>query len=207
MSITPGIVYIVDDEPCVREALGNYLESCGLRVKSFESATEYLKYKRPEDYACLLLDLQLPDINGLQLQDRVPNKSSPPIIFMSGRGNVPTTAKAMKAGALDFFTKPVEPNTLLAAVQDAHLRDKALREQEAHLGQLRNRLSSLSPRELEVLPLVIGGYLNKQAAAALGIKEVTLQIHRSQIMRKMAARSLAELVRMANELGIEVLRP
>jgi FixJ family two-component response regulator len=126
---------------------------------------------------------------------------------MSGRGNVPTTAKAMKAGALDFFTKPVEPNTLLAAVQDAHLRDKALREQEAHLGQLRNRLSSLSPRELEVLPLVIGGYLNKQAAAALGIKEVTLQIHRSQIMRKMAARSLAELVRMANELGIEVLRP
>ena len=206
MSIQPGVVYIVDDEPNVREALGNYLESCGLRVKCFHSAFEYLNYTRTEEYACLLLDLQLPDINGLQLQDRVPDKSSPPIIFMTGRGDIPTSVKAMKAGAVEFFTKPIEPSTLLAAIHSAHTIDKTLREQQLHLALLRRRLATLSPRELEVLPLVVGGYLNKQAAATLGIKEVTLQIHRSQIMRKMAAGSLADLVRMARELGIEESR-
>jgi FixJ family two-component response regulator len=206
MSVQPGVVYIVDDEPGIREALRNYLESCGLRVKSFESAFEYLSYKRTEECACLLLDLQLPDINGLQLQDRVSDKSSPPIIFMTGRGDIPSTVKAMKAGAVEFFTKPIDPSTLLAAIHAAHLKDKALRKQESHLALLRRRLATLSPRELEVLPLVIGGYLNKQAAATLGIKEVTLQIHRSQIMRKMAAGSLADLVRMARELGIEESR-
>jgi FixJ family two-component response regulator len=195
------IAYIVDDEACVREAVCAMLESADIPAMGFESAEAYLRHSRSDLAACLITDLRMPGIGGLELQQRL-REDSPPIIFISGRGDVPSTVRAMKAGAIEFLTKPLEANALLVAVVTAFDKDRAQRRQRAELNQLQQRLSLLSPREREVLPLIVTGLLNKQAASLLGITGVTLQIHRTQVMRKMAARSFAELVRMSGKLGI-----
>jgi FixJ family two-component response regulator len=197
-------VYIVDDEATIREALEGLLRSHGMSVVTFSSAHDYLGYERNDTAACLILDLQLPGISGLELQERLLNELCPPIIFISGRGDIPSTVQAMKAGAIEFLTKPVDPEILLPAVRSAFARDLSNREQRAEMTDLQKRFAQLSRREKEVLPLVVRGLLNKQSAAALGITEVTLQIHRSQIMKKTAAASFADLVRMASKLGIPV---
>jgi FixJ family two-component response regulator len=199
--------YLVDDEANVREALEGLLCSHGVSVVTFSSAHDYLEYRRDDTAACLILDLQLPGISGLDLQKRLVGDLSPPIIFISGRGDIPSTVQAMKAGAIEFLTKPIHPDTLLPAVRSAFARDRSKRDQRAELVELQNRFAQLSRREREVLPLVVKGLLNKQSAAALGITEVTLQIHRSQIMKKTAADSFADLVRMASRLGIPVDPP
>jgi FixJ family two-component response regulator len=202
MRHTGEIAYFVDDESSVRDAVCAVLESCDIEVIGFETAEAYLQHDRADLAACLITDLRLPGISGLELQHRVKGAGSPPIIFISGRSDVPTTARAMKAGAIEFLTKPFDSSALIAAVIAAFAQDRALRLQRAELTTLQRRLALLSPREREVLPLIASGLLNKQAACMLGITEVTLQIHRSQIMRKMAARSFAELVRMAGKLEI-----
>jgi FixJ family two-component response regulator len=199
----PGtMVYLVDDEPSVRDAVTNVLQSYSMEVLSFESADRYLAHQRFDSAACLVLDLKLPGLNGLDLQDRLRDAATPPIIFISGRADIPSAARAMKAGAIDFLTKPLDTRRLIDAVNEGFSRDRVMREQRAEVQSLKQLHWRLSPREREVLPLVVSGLLNKQAAAVLGITEVTLQIHRGQIMRKMAARSFADLVRMASKLGI-----
>jgi FixJ family two-component response regulator len=200
-------VYLVDDEASVREALEGLLCAHGVSVVTFNSAHDYLEYRRDDTAACLILDLQLPGVSGLDLQKRLVGDLSPPIIFISGRGDIPSTVQAMKAGAIEFLTKPIHPDTLLPAVRSAFAKDRSRRDQRAELVELQNRFAQLSRREREVLPLVVKGLLNKQSAAALGITEVTLQIHRSQIMKKTAAHSFADLVRMASRLGIPVDPP
>jgi FixJ family two-component response regulator len=195
-------VYLVDDDVSVREAITELLSTHGMRVVSFGSATEYLSSGRVESPACLLLDVNLPDINGLQLQKELADGRHPPIIFISGHGDIPSTVQAMKAGAVDFLPKPCNETQLLAAIDAAISRHREWLKVQSDLDALRSRHESLTPREREVFPLVVSGMLNKQAAAKLGISEVTLQIHRGQVMRKMEARSLAELVRMAVRLGI-----
>jgi FixJ family two-component response regulator len=200
---TPGeIAYIVDDEASVREAVCAVLESADIQVVGFESAEAYLRHSRSDVAACLITDLRMPGIGGLELQQRLTAAGSPPIIFISGRGDVASSVQAMKAGAIEFLTKPIDTGALLAAVVSAFAKDRTQRLQRAELSALQQRLSLLSPRERQVLPLIVTGLLNKQSASMLGITEVTLQIHRSQIMRKMAARSFADLVRIAGKLGI-----
>lgn len=200
-------VYLVDDDPSVRESLEGLLRSHKVSVVTFSSARDYIECKRDDTAGCLILDLQLPDISGLELQKRLLNEQSPPIIFISGRGDIPSTVQAMKGGATEFLTKPVDPEALLSAVRAAFAKDRINRDERTELVELRKRFAQLSPREKEVLPLVVKGLLNKQSAAALGIREVTLQIHRSQIMKKTGAGSFAELVRMAARLGIPVDPP
>jgi FixJ family two-component response regulator len=202
--VTQGneVIYLVDDDVRVREGLVELLASHDMAVVSFSSAAEYLKHTRVDAAGCLILDLKMPHMGGLDLQRHLSSESGPPIIFMSGEGDIPSTVRAMKAGAIEFLTKPVDEDALLTAIRDAFAQDRKLRRRHADLAKLRERLASLTPREREVLPLVVGGLLNKQAAAVLGISSVTLQVHRGQIMRKMAAKSLAELVRMASKLGI-----
>jgi len=196
------IVYLIDDDSRLREALRNLLESHGLAVVTFDSAQAYLEHNRNDTAACLILDLELPGTNGLELQQQLRPEKGPPIVFLSGRGDIPKTVRAMKAGAVEFLTKPVLPETLLAAVTTALSIDRDARKQRNEIDGLQERLASLTPREREVLPLVISGLRNKQGAATLGITEFTFQVHRGQIMRKMRAKSLAELVRMGVTLGI-----
>jgi len=202
MDCAGNVVYLVDDDPRVREGLSNFFDSVGIAMLTFSCAADYLKHLRVDDAACLILDLQMPGIGGLELQSRLSQEGSPPIIFVTARADIPSTVKAMKAGAIEFLTKPVDTEVLLAAVSTAFAHDRLFRDERAVLAEIERKFALLSPREREVLPLVVKGLLNKQAAAILGIKEVTLQIHRSQIMQKMAAGSLAELVRMAGRLGI-----
>jgi FixJ family two-component response regulator len=194
------VAYLIDDDNAVREALTGFLQAAGVEVVSFGSAADYLKHQRTDASACLILDLQLPDISGLQLQSKLIGGRGPPIIFISGRGDIRSTVQAMKAGAIEFLTKPINPEALVATITAAFERDRLNREKRADIAALQARFSLLSPREREVLPLVVRGLLNKQSAAALGITEVTLQIHRSRIMQKMRADSFADLVRMAEKL-------
>jgi FixJ family two-component response regulator len=196
------VAYLVDDDDAVRNALTGLLHSSGVEVVSFGSAADFLNYRRTDLSACLILDLQLPDISGLELQRRLIDEWGPPIIFISGRGDIPSTVQAMKAGAIEFLAKPINPEVLITSVAAAFERDRSDREKRAYIAALKGRFSLLSPREREVLPLVVKGLLNKQSAATLGITEVTLQIHRSRIMQKMLADSLADLVRMAEKLRI-----
>lgn len=196
------VVYLIDDEVDFREGLVALLRSKGLAAVGFESAREYLRYLKHESAACLILDFHLQDICSLELLRQLKEQAGPPVIFVSGSPDVPSTVCAMRAGAMEFFEKPVDPETLLAAIRVAFAQDRKIRQREGELAKLKARLLLLTPREREVLPLVIGGLLNKQAAAVLGISEVTLQIHRSQIMRKMAAECVADLVRMAVKLHI-----
>jgi FixJ family two-component response regulator len=196
------VIYLVDDDARVREGLVALLASQDMEVVSFGSAEEYLAHIRVDAAACLIVDLKMPKVGGLELQRQLSSETAPPIIFISGDGDIPSTVSAMKGGAIEFLTKPLDETALIAAIRAAFTRDRRLRQRHADLTELRERLASLTPREREVLPLVVGGLLNKQAAAVLGISNVTLQVHRGQIMRKMAAKSLADLVRMASRLGI-----
>jgi FixJ family two-component response regulator len=198
------IVFIVDDDPRMREALSELLESLGWRSVALGSAGEYLSYPRPDLPACLILDVELPDINGLDFQKQISHGAHPPIVFLTGHGDISSSVRAIKDGAVDFLTKPFTERDLVEAIQSAVERDRAVRHERAEIEALRERLASLTPREREVLPLVVSGLLNKQAAAELGISEVTLQNHRSKIMQKMEAASLADLVRIAEKLQIPI---
>jgi FixJ family two-component response regulator len=198
------IVFIVDDDARMREALSDLLESLGWRAVALGSAGEYLSYPRPDLPACLILDVELPDINGLDFQKQISHGDHPPIVFLTGHGDISSSVRAIKDGAVDFLTKPFTEGDLVEAIQSAVERDRAVRQERAEIETLRGRLASLTPREREVLPLVVSGLLNKQAAAELGISEVTLQIHRSKIMQKMEAASLADLVRIAEKLQIPI---
>jgi len=196
------IVFIVDDDRRICEALSELLSTFDLHVATFGSAAEYIAYPKPDVPACLILDVELPDINGLDLQSQTTQENHPQIVFITGHGDIPSSVRAIKAGAVDFLTKPFKETDLMRAVHAAIAQDRDARRKRAELGELRQRLSSLTPREREVLPLIVSGLLNKQAASKLGISEVTIQIHRSKIMKKMGAGSLAELVRMAGMLEI-----
>ncbi len=203
---SPEVVYLVDADYLVRETLREFLEACGFQVWTFSSARQYLDFTRTDVTACLVLDFHLPDIGGLELLQEMSGNFCPPIIFISGQADVPSSVRAIKAGAQEFFVKPVDLERLRIAIQTAFVRDKALRRKRAELEQLKEKYSRLTPRERDVFPLVVGGLLNKQAASVLGISEITLQIHRSQVMRKMEANSLADLVRMAITLHIPEYR-
>ena len=198
------IVFIVDDDRRIRESLSELLSTCDLQVVAFGSATEYIAYPKPDVPTCLILDVELPDINGLDLQRQTEKESNPQIVFLTGRGDIPTSVRAMKAGAVDFLTKPFNTADLIQAIHVAIAQDREARRKRAELTDLRERLSSLTPRERQVLPLIVSGLLNKQAAAELGITDITIQIHRGKIMKKMGAESLAELVRMAATLEIPI---
>lgn len=201
---TDHIVFIVDDDFRVRESLQELLASAGFNAVALGSAAAYIDCVKPDLPACVLLDIELPDINGLDLQQQLSQGDHPPIVFITGHGDIPSSVRAIKAGAVDFLTKPFSEQKLLQTIQvaiDQHRQDRVER---SELNLLEQRLASLTPREREVLPLVVSGLLNKQAAAHLGISEVTLQIHRSKVMQKMAADSLADLVRIASRLDIPV---
>ncbi|HEY1983808.1 MAG TPA: response regulator [Terracidiphilus sp.] len=196
------IIFVVDDDPRMRSSLKDLFDSMGIANMVFGSAGEYVAAEKPDTICCLLLDVNLPDLNGLDLQEKLAQADHPPIIFITGYGDIPSSVKAMKAGAVDFLPKPFKQQDLIRAVREAFDRDEKLRKLRADSAELRGRYARLTPREREVLPLIIGGMLNKQAAAELGIAEITCQVHRGQIMRKLAAGSLADLVRMAGRLGI-----
>ncbi|MDV4156495.1 response regulator transcription factor [Rhizobium brockwellii] len=198
------IVFVVDDDERVREALSELLDSHGMRAIIIESAGDYVKAEKPDLPACLILDIELPDINGLDLQRQIADRDHPPIVFITGHGDIPSSVRAIKHGAVDFLTKPFSDADLMAAIHAALAEDREKRSQRAEVDMLRRHYLDLTPREREVLPLVVSGLLNKQAAAELGISEVTLQIHRRNVMQKMAAASLADLVRIAERLEIPI---
>ena len=199
------IVFVVDDDRGICEALTDLLSSFDLNVVAFGSAAEYIAYPKPDVPACLVLDVELPDANGLDLQSQ-PGQPHPHIVFITGHGDIPQSVRAIKAGAVDFLTKPLKESELIGAIRAAITQDRAARLERAQLAELHRRLSCLTPREREVLPLVVSGLLNKQVAAELGISDITIQIHRGRIMKKMEADSLAELVRMAASLDIALSR-
>jgi FixJ family two-component response regulator len=205
MSPREEIVFIVDDDARVREGLGELLESLGWRAETFAAAADYIAYAKPDLPACLILDVELPDINGLEFQRQLSRDIHPPIVFITGHGDIPSSVRAIQGGAVDFLTKPVGENDLVAAIRAAIDRDRKQRSARAERAELSRRLAALTPREREVLQFVVSGFLNKQSAAQLGISEITLQIHRGKIMRKMQAESLADLVRIAEKLQIPVI--
>jgi len=196
------IIFIVDDDRRIREAMTELLSSLEMHAVAFGSAAEYIAFPKPDLPSCLLLDIELPDVNGLELQKRITQGNEVPIVFVTGHGDIPSSVRAIKAGAVDFLTKPFRDVDLLRAIQSALTQSRESRRKRADLANLQQRLASLTPREREVLALVASGLLNKQAAAELHISEVTLQIHRARMMKKMAAGSVAELVRMAGTLEI-----
>ncbi len=196
-------IAIVDDDPSVREGLSSLIRSAGLQVETFASAQEFLARPGAEAPSCLVLDLQLPGLSGLELQRRMAEVGlGIPIVFLTGHGNIPASVQAMKAGAVEFLTKPFDEQDLLQAIQEAVERDRRTRQQHAEMRELRDRYESLTAREREVMQHVVSGLLNKQVAAELDIAEYTVKIHRGRVMRKMHAESLADLVRMAETLEI-----
>jgi FixJ family two-component response regulator len=204
VSLVPGgrpIVFVVDDDISVRESLESLIAEAGWRPEVFASAGEFLAQPRRLLPSCLVLDVSLPDLNGLDLQQRIADRSDMPIIFITGHGDIPMTVRAMKAGAAEFLTKPFGPEVLLSSIQAAIERSRAALDEQAKLQSLRHRYESLTPREREVMALVVRGQLNKQVGGELGISEVTVKAHRGRMMQKMEAGSLAELVNMAARLG------
>jgi FixJ family two-component response regulator len=196
-------VFVVDDDHDVREGLKALLDSVGLRCEAFPSTQEFLQHQRPNEASCLVLDVRLPGANGLDFQRELADAQvSMPIIFISGHGDIPMTVKAMRAGAVGFFTKPLHEQDLLDSIHIALERDGARRQQERTLADLRSLYQTLSPRERQVMALVTAGLLNKQAAAEIGLSEVTVKVHRHNMMKKLGAKSLPDLVRIADVLGI-----
>ncbi|WP_035353349.1 response regulator transcription factor [Edaphobacter aggregans] len=200
------MVYIVDDDPSVGEALSNLLRANGKEMRIFTSGQEFLEFERQDACACLVLDLRMPGMNGLEVQKLVASETTP-VIFITGRGDIPSTVTAMKGGAIDFLAKPVDEVALLACVERALNLDRVYRKEAFERSQLLARYQSLTPREQQVLPLLVKGLLNKQAAGELGITEYTVQIHRGHIMRKMEADSFATLVKLAGKLNLETTGP
>lgn len=197
------VVFIVDDDARMREALLELLASYDIVATAFGSAGEYMGADKPDVAACLVLDVELPDINGLDLQGRIAEGGEhPPIVFITGHGDIPSSVRAMKNGAMDFLTKPFSDADVMSAIRSAISRDRADRVTRSEMSVLKQRYLGLTPRERDVLPLIVSGLLNKQAAAQLGISEVTLQVHRRNVMAKMGAASLADLVRIAQRIEI-----
>jgi FixJ family two-component response regulator len=201
-------VFVVDDDPSLRRAIQRLVVSVGLRVETFGSPREFLLSNRPDTPSCLILDIRLPGISGLDFQRELAEANIHiPIIFITGHADIPMSVRAMKAGAVEFLTKPFRDQDLIDSVHLALERDKVRRRQEADVSALRERFESLTPREREILPLVVSGLLSKQIAAVIGTSEATVKVHRSQLTRKMGAQSVAELVRMAAKLGISIQSP
>ena len=202
------IAFVVDDDESVREALRNLFRSVSLRVETFGSAADFLRSELPDVASCLVLDVRLPGLSGLDFQAELAKANIHiPIIFMTGHGDIPMSVQAMKAGAVDFLTKPFRDQDMLDAVAAAIERDRGRRKDEQRLSDVRARFDGLTEREREVMGLVTAGLMNKQIAGELGLSEITVKIHRGHVMRKMAARSLADLVRMAEVLGVRRSRP
>jgi FixJ family two-component response regulator len=198
-----AVVFVVDDDASVREAIESLIRLAGLRVETFETAQEFLRSQRLDVPGCMVLDVELPGLSGLDLQrELAAHGIKLPIIFITGYGDIPMSVRAMKAGALEFLTKPFRDQDLLDAIQQALERDRAARQHSSEIAQLRERFDALTSREKEVMSLVVAGWLNKQIGFELGISEITVKIHRGRVMNKMAAQSLAELVRMTERLEI-----
>ena len=197
------IVYIVDDDASVVDALSSLLRANGKQVQIFTSGRDFLDFERRDSCACLILDLRMPGLNGLQVQESIAARATIPVIFITGRGDVPSTVRAMKGGAMDFLTKPIDETALLVCIEKALEQDRKLRLAALEQDNLLARYRLLTPREQQVLPLLVRGLLNKQAAWELGITEYTVQIHRGHIMRKMEADSFATLVKLASKLNLE----
>ena len=202
-SAAERIVFVIDDDVAMRETLSSLFRSVGLRVELFGSAREFAEFKVPDAAGCLVLDIRLPGVSGLDFQAELAAKGiSTPIIFMTGHGDIPMSVKAMKAGAIDFLAKPFRDQDILDAVIRALERDQKRRDSEKGVAELRIRFDSLTSREREVIALVLDGQMNKQIAAKLGVTEITVKVHRGHMMQKMKARSVIELVAMADRLGI-----
>ena len=198
------IVYVVDDDPSVRRSLARLIRSEGFRVETFAQAQDFLDQKEGTDPSCLVLDVNLPGRSGLDLQRELSSRGySMPIVFITGYGNIPMTVQAMKGGAVEFLEKPVDHQVLLNAIRQAIKKDRQMKRQFNEINEIRQRLATLTPREKEVLPLVVSGMLNKQVAFKLGTTEKTIKVHRARIMEKMGADSLADLVRLAQKGGID----
>lgn len=203
MNDTDPIVFVVDDDSSVRESLVDLISSVGLKAKAFNSAREFLRHKRPDAPACLVLDVRLPGTSGMDLQQELAKSEEPlPIIFITGHGDIPMSVRAIKAGAVEFLTKPFRDQDLLDAIQEALKTDRAAREQRVRAAEFRRRYESLTPREREVMQFVVSGLLNKQIAGELDISEITVKMHRGQVMHKMKAQSVVELLHMAEMIAL-----